>query len=83
MSGQTEALLARVRAIAAETRYSYGSRRMAKQLQEDGFAVGRSKARRLMKQGGVSVRRRQATWSDDHGQSSWVWHCPQCVGTSV
>ena len=41
-------LLTRVKAIAAETRYSYGSRRMAKQLQAEGFAVGRAKARRLM-----------------------------------
>ena len=57
--GETDALLARVRAIAAESRYSYGSRRMAQQLQEDGFAVGRSKARRLMKQAEVSVRCRK------------------------
>jgi hypothetical protein len=37
--------LAQVKAIAAETGYSYGSRRMAKQLQAAGFAVGRYKAR--------------------------------------
>jgi transposase InsO family protein len=30
---------------------------MAKQLQEEGFAVGRMKARRLMKEAGVAVRR--------------------------
>jgi putative transposase len=51
------ALVARVQAIAAETRHSYGSRRMAKQLQEDGFAVGRYKARRLMRQAKVTVER--------------------------
>jgi putative transposase len=51
------ALLARVKAIHAETRQSYGSRRMAKQLQADGFAVGRYKARRLMRQAAVAVRR--------------------------
>jgi putative transposase len=50
-------LVARVKAIAAETRSSYGSRRMAKQLQDDGFAVGRYKARRLMQQAAVTVRR--------------------------
>ena len=50
-------LVARVRAIAAETRHSYGSRRMAKQLQDDGFAVGRYKARRLMRQATVTVER--------------------------
>jgi transposase InsO family protein len=50
-------LLARVKAIAATTRSSYGSRRMAKALQAEGFAVGRVKARRLMKEAGVSVQR--------------------------
>jgi putative transposase len=50
------ALLARVKAIHAETKQSYGSRRMAKQLQADGFAVGRYKARRCMHQAGVAVR---------------------------
>lgn len=53
------ALLARVQAIHAKTRQRYGSRRMAKQLQADGCAVGRSKARRLMRQAGVAVRRPQ------------------------
>lgn len=51
------ALLARVKAIAAGTRHSYGSRRIAKQLQDEGFAVGRAKARRLMNQAGVAVQR--------------------------
>jgi putative transposase len=51
------ALIARVKAIAAQTRYSYGSRRMAKQLQEEGFDVGRMKARRAMKEAGVTVQR--------------------------
>ena len=44
------ALGARVQAIAAETRHRYGSRRMAKHLQDAGLAVGRSQARRLMRQ---------------------------------
>ena len=39
------ALVARVKAIADDTRGSYGSRRMAKQLQAERFAVGRAKAR--------------------------------------
>ena len=50
-------LVARVKAIAARSGSSYGSRRMAKQLQDEGYAVGRYKARRLMQQAGVSVRR--------------------------
>ena len=53
------ALLARVKAIAAQTRCSYGSRRMAKQLQADGLAVGRYTARRLMHQAEVVVQRRK------------------------
>jgi putative transposase len=48
------ALLARVKAIHAETRQRYGSRRMAKRLQADGFTVGRYKARRVMHQAGVA-----------------------------
>ena len=58
-SGDAEeaALLARVKAIAAETRHSYGSRRMAKQLQDEGFHMGRAKARRLMNKAGVAVQR--------------------------
>ncbi len=50
-------LLARVKAIAEKTRYSYGSRRMARALQDEGFKVGRAKARRLMAEAGVSVKR--------------------------
>jgi putative transposase len=49
--------LSRVQAMARETRQSYGSRRMAKPLQDEGCSVGRSKARRLMQEAGVSVRR--------------------------
>lgn len=50
--------LARVKAIAAETGYSSGSRRMAKPLQAASFAVGRHHARGLMRQAGIVVRRR-------------------------
>jgi len=46
------ALLARVNAMAAETRASSGSRRMAKHLHDDGFAVGRCPARRLRRAAG-------------------------------
>lgn len=57
IDAEEAALVARVQAIAAETRHRYGSRRMAKQLQGDGFAVGRYKARRLMRQAKVTVER--------------------------
>jgi transposase InsO family protein len=50
-------LLARIKAIAADTRHSDGTRRMAKPLQGEGFAVGRAKVRRLMGPAGVVVQR--------------------------
>ena len=53
-----DALVARVKAIAAQTRCSDGSRRMAKQLQADGCMVGRYKARRLMQRAGITGQHR-------------------------
>jgi putative transposase len=50
-------LVARVKTLAATTRSSDGSRRIAQALQDDGFAVGRFKARRLMQEAGVTVKR--------------------------
>ncbi len=64
-------LLERIKAISEKTNHSYGSRRMAKHLQDDGYDVGRFKVRRLMKQAGVSVegRRRRGPKTTDsrHG----------------
>lgn len=64
------ALLARVRALHPQTRQRYGSRRMAKQLQAEGFPVGRYKARRLRQAVGVAVRHRKrapVTTDSRHG----------------
>ena len=58
INAQEVTLLARIKEIAANTRNSYGTRRMAKTLQKEGLPVGRYKARRLMKEAGVVVRRR-------------------------
>jgi len=52
-------LIARVRQIHFYTRGSYGSRRTSGQLREDGYDVGRYRARSLMKKAGVSVKRRK------------------------
>ena len=52
-------LVAKVRQIHSETRGSYGSRRMSNQLQDDGYNVGRYRARSLMKKAGVSVKHRK------------------------
>jgi putative transposase len=64
------ALLARVKAIHQRSRQSYGSRRMARQLQAEGFAVGRYRARTLMGKAQVTVRRKrrfQRTTDSAHG----------------
>jgi transposase InsO family protein len=49
-------LLAQVRHIHQKSRRTYGSRRMAISLQAAGYAVGRYKARSLMKKAGLKVR---------------------------
>jgi transposase InsO family protein len=49
-------LITRVRRIHSNTRASYGSRRMSRQLREDGYDVGRCRARSLMKKAGVVVK---------------------------
>jgi len=48
-------LLAQARHIHQKSRRTYGSRRMAISLQAAGYAVGRYKARSLMKKAGLSV----------------------------
>jgi putative transposase len=52
-------IVAKVRQIHSETRGSYGSRRMSGQLQEDGYNVGRYRARSLMKKACISVKSRK------------------------
>ena len=46
----------RMKALFAESRQSLGSRRMSKKLGEEGFEVGRYRARRLMKALGLVVK---------------------------
>jgi len=48
-----------VKALAARSRNSYGSRRMAKSLQAQGYQVGRYKARSLMRQAEVTCKQRR------------------------
>jgi putative transposase len=52
-------LIAKVRQIHSDTRGSYGSRRMSDQLRDDGYNVGRYRARSLMKKADVAVKRRK------------------------
>lgn len=52
-------LLEAVREIHCETRASYGSRRMAQALQDRGHAIGRHRARSLMREVQAAVARRR------------------------
>ena len=70
LSREEIAWLERIKAISEKTHHRDGSRRMTKQLQDEGYEVGRFKVRRLMKQAGVSVegrRRGPKTTDSRHG----------------
>lgn len=56
---QTTKLLVEVKLLANESRNSYGSRRIAKQLQHKGYRVGRYAARCLMQQLGIQCKQRR------------------------
>jgi putative transposase len=49
-------LVREVQAIHAQMRQSYGSRRMSKEMRRRGHAVGRKRARGLMREGAVQVQ---------------------------
>lgn len=49
----------RIETISEKTHHSYGSRCLTRQLQDEGYAVGRFKVRRLMKQAGIVVQGRR------------------------
>ena len=52
-------LTARIREVHRRSRYTYGSRRIMHQLRRDGLVIGRYRVRRLMRLGGVSVRKKR------------------------
>ena len=63
-----------VRAIAKACDDTYGSRRMKKSLNCLGYPISRNKARKLMKEADVSVRRRKkykVTTSSNHQQPAF------------
>ena len=69
---ERQRLIARVKAIHQRKRGSYGSRRMSVALQREGFAVGRYRARSLMREAEVVCRQRRryrATTDSGHGQA--------------
>jgi len=68
-----ERLKSQMRQIFKSSRASYGSRRMAEQLEKDGFVIGRFKTRRLMWELGLKAkapRRYKVTTDSKH--SFWV-----------
>jgi putative transposase len=50
------ALHGRIKQIFGESRASYGSRRVAKQLKDEGHQIGRYKVRRIMRQMGLKAK---------------------------
>ena len=66
--GPEELVLRRcMKALFAESRQSLGSRRMSKKLAEEGFVIGRYRARRLMKAMGLVVKARYYVSLDPGG----------------
>jgi transposase InsO family protein len=64
-----ERLKSQMRQIFKSSRASYGSRRMAEQLEKDGFVIGRFKTRRLMRELGLKAkapRRYKVTTDSKH-----------------
>jgi putative transposase len=57
--GASPTVLKAMRQIHMETRRSYGSRRMAQALQQQGHAIGRHRARSLMREAQLVVARRR------------------------
>ena len=65
-------LIAEIKALDKVTRSSYGSRRISKALKAKGEAVGRYKARSLMRKAGVTCKQRRrykVTTQSDHKQA--------------
>ena len=52
-------LIALIREIHRRSRYTYGSRRIMQQLRRNGLAIGRWRVRRLMRLGGIRVKRKR------------------------
>jgi transposase InsO family protein len=52
-------LIAKVRHIYSKSKDTYGSRRISKQLRNEGLDIGRYRARSLMKKADVAVKRRK------------------------
>jgi len=58
-------MLAHVRSAFALSNGTYGSPRMARQLQNDGFAMGRRRTARLIRENGLRGRQKLQFQTDD------------------
>ena len=62
-------LIALIREVHRRSRYTYGSRRILRQLRRNGLVIGRWRVRRMMKLAGVRVKRKRRyriTTKSDH-----------------
>lgn len=69
---EDQILSEKIRRIFEESRRSFGSRRITKQLKKQGIAVGRFKVRRIMRELGLLVRypkRIKVTTDSDHNEA--------------
>ncbi len=66
-----ERLKSQMRQIFKLSRASYGSRRMMKQLGDDGFTIGRYKTRRLMRELGLKANVKTGTYATFTYLSKW------------
>jgi putative transposase len=64
-------LLAHVRSAFAQSSGTYGSPRMTRDLQDDGFAVGRRRTARLMRENGLHARQRRRFKRTTDSRHSW------------
>jgi transposase InsO family protein len=64
-------LLAHVRSAFAQSSETYGSPRMTRDLQDDGFAVGRRRTARLMRENGLYARQRRRFKRTTDSRHSW------------
>lgn len=64
-------LLAHVRSAFALSNGTYGSPRMTRELQDEGFAVGRRRTARLMRENGLKARQKRRFKRTTDSQHTW------------
>lgn len=52
-------MIIEMKELHAKTRQSYGSRRMSRKMQQNGYNIGRYKARRMMRENGIQCKQRR------------------------